>query len=247
MPLMPLSSSNYSPVIISDFLLFSLRFHLTCSAVNSSMIYTISCQLFDITSMSSANASKSPLDRTSFNFWDDLIASSRYTLNSTGESTEPYGNPISALISCSPTWMIDSLWSLVSSVTIALSLSSLHLFSSNPHRISLSTESYAFYRSMRRLNFLFFLPCTSLSSLLAWIAVDLPSLNPVQYIMELMRCGQHFSILESIAFSIIFKMWDRSTIGLMSSNLTGPFVCVFCSGTNLPTRRYSGMAASLRA
>jgi hypothetical protein len=140
MPLMPLSSSNYSPVSISDFLLLSLRFHFTCSAVNSSMIYTISCWLFDITSMSSANASKSPLDRTSFNFYDDLIASSRYTLNSTGESTEPYGNPISALISCSPTWMIDSLWSLVSSVTIALSLSSLHLFSRNTHRISLSTE-----------------------------------------------------------------------------------------------------------
>jgi hypothetical protein len=43
MPLMPLSSSYYSPVSISDFLLFSLRFHFTCSAVNSSMIYTISC------------------------------------------------------------------------------------------------------------------------------------------------------------------------------------------------------------
>jgi hypothetical protein len=43
MPLMPLSSSNSSPVSISDFLLFSLRFNFTCSAVNSSMIYTISC------------------------------------------------------------------------------------------------------------------------------------------------------------------------------------------------------------
>ena len=43
MPLMPLSSSNSSPVSISDFLLLSLRFHFTCSAVNSSIIYTISC------------------------------------------------------------------------------------------------------------------------------------------------------------------------------------------------------------
>ena len=38
MPFMPLSSSYYSPVSISDFLLLSLRFHLTCSAVNSSII-----------------------------------------------------------------------------------------------------------------------------------------------------------------------------------------------------------------
>ena len=35
-------SLTYSPVSISDFLLLSLRFHFTCSAVNSSMIYTIS-------------------------------------------------------------------------------------------------------------------------------------------------------------------------------------------------------------
>jgi hypothetical protein len=54
-------------------------------------------------------------------------------------------------------------------------------------------------------------------------------------------------IFVRIAFSIIFEMWERTTIGLMSSNLTGPFVCVFYSGTSLPTLKYSGMIALLRA
>jgi hypothetical protein len=55
----------------------------------------------------------------------------------------------------------------------------LHLLSSSFQRISLSTESYAFCKSMRRLYYLFLLPWTSLSRRLAWMAVDLPSLKPV--------------------------------------------------------------------
>ena len=176
---MPLTSSSCSLVSISDFLLFSLRFHLTYRAVSSLIIYSISRWQLDITSMSTAKARRSPLDLTSSSFFDDFIASSKYTLNNTGDSTEPWGNPISALIWCSPIYIVDSRWSFISSFTIILSPSSLHLKSSSSHKISLSTESYAFYRSIRRLNFLFLPPCTSFSNLLACIAVDLPSLNPV--------------------------------------------------------------------
>ena len=87
--LIPLTSSTYSEESISDFFLFSLRFQFTCREVSSLMICSISWILLDITSMSSAKARRSPLERTSFNFCDDLIASSRYTLNSTGEITDP--------------------------------------------------------------------------------------------------------------------------------------------------------------
>jgi hypothetical protein len=73
------------------------------------IIYSTSASLLDITSMSSAKARRSPLDLISSNFLDDMIASSKYTLNKTGESTDPYGNPISALISCPPTCIVDSL------------------------------------------------------------------------------------------------------------------------------------------
>ena len=100
--LIPLTSSSCSLVSISDFLLFSLRFHLTYRAVSSLIIYSISRWQLDITSMSSAKARRSPLDLTSSSFFDDFIASSKYTLNNTGDSTEPWGNPISAFIWCSP-------------------------------------------------------------------------------------------------------------------------------------------------
>ena len=155
-------------------------------------------------SMSSANASRSPLDLTSSNFRDDLIASSKYTLNKNGDNTDPYGDPISALISCSPTYIVDSRCNFIINFTMAFSLSFLHLFSKISPKISLSTESYAFCRSTSRLKFLFLLPWTSLSSLLAWIAVDLPSLNPVWYTFDLIRCGQHEFILVRMSFSIIF-------------------------------------------
>ena len=42
-------------------------------------------------------------------------------------------------------------------------------------------------------------------------------------------------------------MCDRTTIGLISSRLTGPLVCVFCNGTSLPILRYSGISALLSA
>lgn len=199
------------------------------------MIISISGWELDITSISSANARRSPLDLTSSNFCDDLMASSRYTLNKIGDSTDPYGSPISASIECSPTWMVDYLCNLVISSTIISSLWFLHLFLSNIHNISLSTESYAFCRSMRRLKVLFLLPCTSFRSLLAWIAVDFPSLNPVWYTLEEIRWGQQFYILASIAFSMILDRWERTTMGLMSSKLTGPLVWVFYSGTSLPS------------
>ena len=143
------------------------------------IIYSTSASLLDITSMSSAKARRSPLDLTSSNFLDDMIASSKYTLNKTGESTDPYGNPISASICYSPICMVDYLCSFVISSTIASSLLLLHLLLSRFHRISRSTESYAFCKSMSKLYFLFLLPCTSLRRRLAWIAVDLPSLKPV--------------------------------------------------------------------
>jgi hypothetical protein len=52
-------------------------------------------------------------------------------------------------------------------------------------------------------------------------------------------------ILSSIAFSMILDRCDLTTMGLISSKLQGPLVKVFCSGTSLPTRRYSGIYALL--
>ena len=73
------------------------------------------------------------------------------------------------------------------------------------------------------------------------MAVDLPSLKPIWYIFEAIRCGDWVLIFSRIAFSIILDRCDRTTIGLISSSPQGPLVSVFCSGTNLPTRKYSGI------
>ena len=103
----------------------------------------------------------------------------KVNVENTGDNTDPCGSPKSTLICCSPTWIVDCLCSLVMSSMRNFSPSFLHLFCSSYQSISRSTESYAFCRSIRRLNFLFLLPCTSLSSRAAWIAVDFPSLKPV--------------------------------------------------------------------
>ena len=132
-----------------------------------------------MTSMSSANASRSPRSLTSSSLAEDLIASSKYTLKRTGESTDPWGSPISASICWLPICIEDCLCSPLMRSIRVLSWSFLHLLSSSFQRISLSTESYAFCKSMRRLYYLFLLPYTSLSKRLAWMAVDLPSLKPV--------------------------------------------------------------------
>jgi hypothetical protein len=96
--LTPAISPPSPSVRISDFFLFSLRFHSIYKEANSVMISSSSgCELV-MTNMSSANASRSPRFLTSSSFLEDFIASSRYTLKSTGDSTEPYGNPISAVI-----------------------------------------------------------------------------------------------------------------------------------------------------
>ena len=54
-------------------------------------------------------------------------------------------------------------------------------------------------------------------------------------------------IFARIAFSIILEIWDLTTIGLISSRATGPFVAVFYSDTILPMLRYLGMSTPLRA
>ena len=54
-------------------------------------------------------------------------------------------------------------------------------------------------------------------------------------------------IFARIAFSIILDIWDLTTIGLISSRATGPFVADFYRGTILPVFRYSGMSPPLRA
>ena len=111
--LMPPTSWTSSFVSISDFFLLRRRFHLYCSAVSSSITIASSFWLLVMTSMSSANASRSPLFLTASNLVEDFRASSRYTLNSTGDSTDPYGSPISALMECYPTCMVDSLCSFM--------------------------------------------------------------------------------------------------------------------------------------
>ena len=101
--LIPPISGRSSPVRISDFFLLSRRFQLMLRVASSSTTYSISgCEL-DITSMSSAKASKSPLLLMSSNFVEDLIASSWYTLKRTGERIEPCRSPISAFMLCVPT------------------------------------------------------------------------------------------------------------------------------------------------
>ena len=87
----------------------------------------------------------------------------------------------------------------------------------------------------------FLCPWTSFSRWLAWMAVDLPSLKPVWYTLDAMRCGYWVLIRSRMAFSMILDRCDRTTIGLISSSPQGPLVSVFCSGTNLPTRKYSGI------
>ena len=117
--LIPPMSSPSSCVSISDFFLLSLRFHSTYSEANSLMMCSSSDLEFVMTSMSSANASRSPLPLTSSSLLDDLIASSRYTLKSTGDSTDPWGRPISALIRWSPICIYDCLCSpLMSSMRV---------------------------------------------------------------------------------------------------------------------------------
>ena len=49
-------------------------------------------------------------------------------------------------------------------------------------------------------------------------------------------------IFARIAFSIIFEIWDLTTIDLISSRATGLLVVVFCNGTILPILRYTGMS-----
>ena len=63
------------------------------SSARASIIPVSSGALFDITNMSSANARRSPLLRTSSSLSEDLSASSRYTLKRTGERIEPCGSP----------------------------------------------------------------------------------------------------------------------------------------------------------
>ena len=81
----------------------------------------------------------------------------------------------------------------------------------------------------------------------AWMAVDLPSLKPVWYTFEAIICAQVVLIFSRMAFSMIFDTCDLTTIGLISSRPTGPFVDVFCRGTSRPTLRYSGILIELRA
>jgi hypothetical protein len=75
--LIPPISGRSSLVRISDFFLLSRRFQSLLSYVNSFTTCSISGCEFDITSMSSAKASKSPLLLSSSSFPDDLSASSR--------------------------------------------------------------------------------------------------------------------------------------------------------------------------
>ena len=96
--LTPPISYRSSPVRISDFFLFSRKFQLVLRVANSSTTISISLCELDITSMSSAKASRSPRLLISSSFPDDLRASSRYTLKRTGDRIEPYGSPISAFM-----------------------------------------------------------------------------------------------------------------------------------------------------
>ena len=87
--LIPPISGRSSLVRISDFFLFSRRFQVVLRVASSSTTYSTSGFELDITSMSSAKASRSPLFLSSSSLLDDLSASSKYTLNKTGERMEP--------------------------------------------------------------------------------------------------------------------------------------------------------------
>ena len=100
--LTPAISSSFSPVSISDFFLLRRRFHRYCRFASSPTIVSTSARELDITSISSANARRSPLFLTSSSLFEDFSASSRYTLNSTGDRIDPCGSPISAFMVCVP-------------------------------------------------------------------------------------------------------------------------------------------------
>jgi hypothetical protein len=131
--------------------------------------------------------------------------------------------------------MVDSLCSLTINSIRDLSYWVLHLFLSSFQRITRSTESYAFWRSMSRLNFLFLRPWTSFNSRLACMAVDLPSFKPVWYILEEMRWGYWVLIHSKMAFSMILEICECTTMGLISSRPQGALVNVIYNGTSLPT------------
>ena len=59
------------------------------SYARASMVSDRSETLFDITNISSANAKRSPLLRTDSSLSEDLSASSKYMLKSTGDRIEP--------------------------------------------------------------------------------------------------------------------------------------------------------------
>ena len=97
--------------------------------------------MLDITSMSSAKARRSPLDLTSSSFLDDLIASSKYTLNNMGESTPPCTTPRSADNECLPMTTYDFWHILTMSSAMILSDSLRHLLSRILQSFSLFTVS----------------------------------------------------------------------------------------------------------
>ncbi len=75
--LIPSIYGRSSWVRISDFLFLSRRIQLVLIVASFSMTFSTSAFELDITSMSSAKASKSPLLIMSSNFFEDLSASSR--------------------------------------------------------------------------------------------------------------------------------------------------------------------------
>ena len=136
--------------------------------------------------------------------------------------------------------MVDYPYSLVSRYTKYISSSPRHLCASMPHKFSLFTVSYAFWRSMSAEYLLLCIPlpgCTCSKKRVMLVAVDVASLNPVWYYLVARRWGALSSIFASTAFSSIFARWERTTMGRMSLRDAISFPLFLERGISLPSLR----------
>ena len=147
-----------SSVRIYDLALLSLRFQAPFRPSSSWIAWVISAFELVRMSISSANASRSPLLTISLSFDVSPSAFSRYKLKRISESTPPYTTPRSAEKEWLPMITRDSWYILTMRRARVLSLSFLHLLKRILQSFSLLTVSYAFWRSIKAAYSRLFLP-----------------------------------------------------------------------------------------
>ena len=97
---------------------------------------------------------------------------------------------------------------------------------------------------MRAAYFLLFFPYPGwiwVISLQMCAEVEVPSLNPVWYILVYSKWGASAATLAMMAFSMIFATWDLTTIGRISLSSAWSLPLFLDKGTSLPSYRYLGI------